>query len=134
MLNTIPGYELVRGHLWGEDVGVRSIMRFGNICQVKQIITSLLTITDYLKKKCSFSAHMNVFNNPYFLIFFVAIHYVNALLINNTFGRLVMEFRCKRNDKLSNWVFCNYKSNIFIKAKKKIRILCEARVSCGGMS
>lgn len=118
MLNIIFGYELGRGYLWGEDVGVRSIMRFGNICQVKQIIIFLFIIIDYLKKKCSFFAYMNVFDNLYFLIFFVVIYYVNVFLINNIFGRLVMEFRCKRNDKFSNWVFCNYKSNIFIKVKK----------------
>lgn len=69
-------------------------MRFGSICQVVRCNHDLPASSDYLKKKRSFSERINVLNNPYILICcFVAICYANALLINNTCGGLVMEFR-----------------------------------------
>lgn len=112
------GYELVEDYLWDADGRLRSVTGFCKICQVIRCNHDL-PASHYLEKKSSFSEHMNVSSNPYFLICcFVAICYANALLINNTFGRLVMEFGWKRNEKLHNWVFCNYKINIFIKAKR----------------
>lgn len=103
-------YELEKGHVWDVGGRVSSVMRFGNICQVIRCNHDLLlTPTDYLKQKGSFSEHVNILNNPYILICcFAAICYGNALLINNTCG-LEMEFRWKRNEKLHKLVFCNHK-------------------------
>lgn len=46
------------------------------------------------------------------------IHYAKALLTNKTFGSLVIKFKGKRNDKLGNWVFGNYKHSNFLKEKR----------------